>query len=125
MEKHCIEFLSALEGYHQMLKTIHWHTTNKSEHLLTDEIDGDVLEFEDSMAEVLMGKYGERFKIGELKSLLPNSRETKELLKELQKDVKDFRKHYSSGNDEDYGVCNIIDDFLSKVHTWQYLETLS
>ena len=29
-----LEFLGALEGYHETCKMLHWSTTNKSEHLL-------------------------------------------------------------------------------------------
>ena len=46
-----LELLCSLEGYHQALKMLHWSTDNHSKHLLTDEIDGGVLGFEDELAE--------------------------------------------------------------------------
>lgn len=122
MKKECIEFLSELEGYHQMLKTIHWSTTNKAEHLLTDDIDGDILGYEDRFAEALMGEFGERFKTGELKSLLPNSHDTKSLLNELKGDLETFNNNICKGK---HGLENIVDDFFESINKWKYLATLS
>lgn len=118
------ELLCSLEGYHQALKMMHWSTDNHSRHILTDEIDGDVLEFEDELAEVVMGKLGEKFGEGDLKALLPESKELKPLLDELEKDVNDFIE--SIGGEHGYGgIYNVTDDFLSKIYKWKYLETLS
>lgn len=116
--------LCSLEGYHQILKEIHWSTDNKSKHLLTDEIDEGVLEFEDELAEVVMGKLNEKFGKGDLKSMLPEAEELKGILDELEKDVNDFID--SIGGEHGYGgIYNVTDDFLSKIYKWKYLETLS
>jgi len=116
--------LSYLEGYHQVLKGLHWSTDNHSRHLLTDEIDEGVLEFEDALAEVVMGKLGEKFQVGDLKTMLPESKELKGLLEELEKDVNEFEE--SIGGEHGFGgIYNVIDDFLSSINKWQYLETLS
>ena len=118
------KLLSYLEGYHQRLKELHWSTDNHSKHLLTDEIDGGVLEFEDALAEVVMGKLGEKFGKGDLKTMLPQSEELKGLLEELEKDVNEFEE--SIGGEHGFGgVYNVVDDFLSSINKWQYLETLS
>jgi len=116
--------LCSLEGYHQILKELHWSTDNKSKHLLTDEIDEGVLEFEDEIAEVVMGKLGEKFGKGDLKTMLPEAEELKGILDELEKDVNDFID--SIGGEHGFGgIYNITDDFLSKIYKWKYLETLS
>lgn len=118
------KLLSYLEGYHQRLKELHWSTDNHSRHLLTDEIDEGVLEFEDALAEVVMGKLGEKFGKGDLKTMLPQSEELKGLLEELEKDVNEFEE--SIGGEHGFGgVYNVVDDFLSSINKWQYLETLS
>lgn len=118
------KLLSYLEGYHQRLKELHWSTDNHSKHILTDEIDGGVLEFEDALAEVVMGKLGEKFGKGDLKTMLPQSEELKGLLEELEKDVNEFEE--SIGGEHGFGgVYNVVDDFLSSINKWQYLETLS
>ena len=123
-KENALKLLCALEGYHEILKEIHWSTDNKSKHLLTDEIDGDVLEFEDELAEVVMGKLDEKFGKGDLKALLPEAEELKGILDELEKDVNEFID--SIGGEHGFGgIYNITDDFLSKIYKWKYLETLS
>lgn len=116
--------LSCLEGYHQRLKELHWSTDNHSRHILTDDIDKGVLEFEDELAEVVMGKLGEKFGKGDLKTMLPEAEELKGILDELEKDVNDFEE--SIGEEHGFGgVYNVVDDFLSSIEKWKYLETLS
>lgn len=116
--------LSCLEGYHQRLKELHWSTDNHSRHILTDDIDKGVLEFEDELAEVVMGKLGEKFGKGDLKTMLPEAEELKGILDELEKDVNDFEE--SIGEERGFGgVYNVVDDFLSSIEKWKYLETLS
>lgn len=119
-----LELLCSLEGYHQALKMMHWSTDNHSKHLLTDEIDGGVLEFEDELAEVVMGTLGEKFGKGDLKTMLPEAEELKGMLDELEGDVNKFID--SIGGEHGYGgIYNVTDDFLSKICKWKYLETLS
>lgn len=118
------KFLSVLEGYHQRLKELHWSTTCKAEHLLTDEIDSAVLEYEDRMAEVAMGCLNMRFGINDLKTLIPDSKNLKSVLSELKNDIISLRDEM--GDDNKYnGLNNIIDDFIEDVDKWQYLETFS
>lgn len=118
------ELLCSLEGYHQILKELHWSTDNHSRHILTDDIDSGVLEFEDELAEVVMGKLGEKFGRGDLKTMLPEAEELKGILDELEKDVNEFID--SIGGEHGYGgIYNVTDDFLSKIYKWKYLETLS
>lgn len=120
-KEQAIEFLSSLEGYHQALKLVHWSTTCKAEHLLTDDIDGDVLGFEDSVAECVMGILGERITDG-LKSLLPENKELKGILDEMESDVLDFEDKFE--DEKDYkGLVNCCDDFLQSINKWKYLET--
>lgn len=121
--KTILDFLSALEGYHSLLKTIHWSTSNKSEHLLSDDIDDEILDFEDRIAEAAMGKLNTRFTIGELKTLMPEAKTIESMLKELENDIVKLKKDI--GEDTDYsGMHNILDEFLEKVYSWNYLRTL-
>lgn len=117
------EFLSVLEGYHQQLKMLHWSTTNHSKHVLTDEIDGCVLGFEDRIAENIMGLTGERFGDGDLKALMPNSKELKEILNEMEGDIDNFIDEIGDEKGTN-GVVNILDEFVECINKWKYLETL-
>lgn len=123
LKKECIEFLSVLEGYHQLLKTLHWNTTSHAKHVLSDDIDEDILEYEDRLAEIMMGHFNERFSVGSLKSFLPESRDLKSLLKELDTDLDKYSKTLSNDGAIS-SLTNTFDDFKESVAKWKYLETL-
>lgn len=116
------EILSMLDGYHEILKMIHWSTTNNAEHILTDRIDKSVLEYQDKLAESIMGDLSIRFGIGDLKSLLPSSKDLNSMLKELEEDIKLFRKINEEENK--IGVINILDDLLTDINKWKFISTL-
>lgn len=116
-----INFLSGLEGYHQVLKEIHWSTTCKAEHLLTDDIDESILGYEDKLAENIMGCLGVRYGIGDLKTMLPSSKNLSDILKELVNDVNSFKSELDEKKHA--GILNILDDMLEDINKWKYLET--
>ena len=118
------EFLSELEGYHQQLKMLHWGADRHAEHILTDDIDGAVLDFEDRIAENVMGFLGEKFSDGDLKALMPNAKDLKGVLNEMEGDVISFGDEIH-GEKGGSGIVNILDEFLENINKWKYLETLS
>lgn len=121
IEKNGKEYLNFLNGYHIRLKELHWSTKCKAEHLLTDEIDVSVLGYEDSLAESIMGYANVRYGIGDLKTMLPSSKSLSEMLNELESDTITFK-----GKLEDKkhaGIINILDDLLTDINKWKYLET--
>ena len=118
------EFLSGLEGMHSCLKMLHWSTTNHSQHLLCDDIDGSVLEYEDRIAECIMGRLNTRFGIGDLKCLLPEAKTLDSLINELLSDVISFKKE-TEDDILNSGLINILDEFISDINKWNYLKTLS
>lgn len=122
------ELLCSLEGYHQVLKELHWSAERHAKHILTDEIDEGVLEFEDELAEVVMGTLGEKFGKGDLKTMLPEAEELKGILNELAEDLHKFTDSLSEDGEYDYaygGLTSVCDDFNAKICKWKYLETLS
>ena len=123
MRKDILDFLSALEGYHSTLKMIHWSASNNSEHVLTDKIDETVLEYEDKISEISMGLLNTRFGIGDLKCMLPQSKELKGLLDELESDILSLRKKLT--NDKCCGLVSTLDDMMKDIDTFKYLRTLS
>ena len=64
LKSKCIEFLSYCDGYHEILKGLHWGATHHAEHILTDDIDGSVLEYQDKIAECVMGITDSKFGVG-------------------------------------------------------------
>lgn len=124
MKNIILNYLCDIEGYHQVLKELHWSATNHSLHVLLDEIDGTMLEYEDKIAEVAMGRLNTRFGIGDLKTMLPDAKTLDSLLKEMEKDLSEVKK--SVGEEEKYcGLQNIFDDIMSDINKWNYLKTLS
>ena len=123
LKKEAIEFLSVLEGNHQLLKGLHWSTNCKAEHLLTDDIDSSVLEYEDKIAENVMGCGNFRIGVGDLKTMLPSAKNLGDMLTELENDVKDFKSKLEDKKHS--GIINILDDFLTDINTWKYLKTFN
>ena len=122
LKQKTIEYLSNLEGYHQLLKGLHWSATNHALHILTDEIDDDVLETEDAIAECVMGILDTRFGIGNLKTMLPEAKTVDALLKEMKNDLIEYKT--SVGDSANHaGLQNILDDFMQKINKWNYLRT--
>ena len=114
-------FLSALEGYHQLSKTLHWSATAMAEHKLLDDMDHSILDYEDSIAEFVMGITDSRFQNGDLKTLLPSAKNLKDMIKELKTDITNYRDYVEDNS----GLVNILDDFLTDVDKWNYLRTFS
>ena len=123
LKEQTINFLSNIEGYHQTLKELHWSATHHALHLLTDEMDGEVLKVEDSIAECVMGILDTRFGIRDLKTMLPEAKTLDGLLKEMKKDLLEFKS--AVGDDAELsGLHNILDDYMQNINKWNYLRTL-
>lgn len=119
-KENAVEFLSSLEGYHQQLKMLHWGADKHAKHILTDEIDGEVLSFEDEIAEMAMGFLNEKITDG-LKALLPENKELRGLLDELIEEVVKFEDEATEK--ENRGIVSTCDDFIGKLNKYKYLET--
>lgn len=118
-----LEYIGALEGYHQTCKMLHWGANNHSEHILLDRIDGDILKFEDRLAEASMGKLRTKFGIGSLKAMLPNAETLEGLISEFEDDTIKLKKDI--GDKIEYsGIQNILDEILENINTYDYLRTL-
>ena len=120
-KENAVNFLSSLEGYHQQLKMLHWGADKHAKHILTDDIDGSVLSFEDEIAEMAMGYLNEKITDG-LKALLPENKELRGLLDELIDEVAKFEDELSEK--ENRGIVSACDDFIGKINKYKYLETL-
>ena len=120
-KENAVNFLSSLEGYHQQLKMLHWGADKHAKHILTDEIDGEVLSFEDEIAEMTMGFLNEKITDG-LKALLPENKELRGLLDELIEEVVKFEDEVTEK--ENRGIVSTCDDFIGKINKYKYLETL-
>ena len=118
MEKKYVDFICSLHGYCIRTKEIHWNTENNATHLLCDEIMDSIDDCEDRFTECLMGETGKKFKVGDLKPLLPNSETLMPMLRELEKEVIDMKK--SLDDYKDGGLINVCDDLLETCNKYKY-----
>jgi hypothetical protein len=115
--------LNYLNGYHILLKELHWSATHHALHILTDDMDEEVLKVEDSIAECVMGVLDNKFGVGDLKTMLPEAKTLDGLLKEMKKDLLEFKS--AVGDDAELsGLHNILDDYMQNINKWNYLRTL-
>lgn len=121
MKKEYVEFINLLHGYLIRVKEIHWNTDNNAEHLLCDEIQDCIAGCEDRFAECAMGMEDAHFKIGDLKPLLPNSKDMKAMLNELEGDILDMKKKCNADNEG--GLMNILDEALENCNKYKYRST--
>lgn len=121
MEKKHIDFICSLHGYCIRIKEIHWNTDNNATHLLCDDIEEEIHDLEDRFAECVMGESGKKFKIGDLKPMLPNSEALMPMLRELEKEVIDMKK--SLDEYKDGGLFNVCDDVLEMCNKYKYRST--
>jgi hypothetical protein len=118
MKKYYIDFICALHGYSIRVKEIHWNTTSNAEHLICDEINNCISDFEDNFTECCMGIEGKHFQIGKLLPMLPNSESLIPLLKELEKDILKMKKLCNDTTES--GLVNILDDAMQNISKYKY-----
>lgn len=121
MKKEYIEFICSIHGYLIRIKEIHWNTTSNAEHLLCDEIQDDLMDYEDKFAECCMGIENKHFQIGKLLPMLPNSESLLPLLKELEKDILELKKKMNDTTES--GIVNILDELMQIVNKYKYRST--
>ena len=121
MKKDYIDFICYLHGYLIRIKEIHWNTSNNSEHLLCDEIHGDLMDCEDKFAECCMGIEGKHFQIGKLLPMIPNSENLLSVLKDLEKDILSMKKKCNDTTES--GLTNILDEMMQCVNKYKYRAT--
>lgn len=118
-----IQFLSTLDGDHETLKGLHWSATHHALHVLTDEIDEEILKVQDEIAECVMGMLDTKFGVGDLKALLPEAKTIDGLLKEMKKDLIEYKESVGD-KPEVAGLNNILDEYMQNINKWNYLKTL-
>ena len=116
-------FLSVCDGAHEICKGLHWSAEHHAEHILTDDIDDAILDYQDKIAEVVMGLTGQKFQVGDLKALVGSSKDCKSFLNELESDLISYKKELGSDIRVD-GLINVLDDFATDISKWKYLSTL-
>lgn len=121
MRKDIMDYINSLHGYLIRLKELHWSTDSDAEHHHCDEVSEALSGYEDEFAEVAMGFYGEKVKVGELKPLLPNSESFKPMLKELVGETVTMKKRLN--REVEAGLGSILDNIIALGQKYMYRGT--
>ena len=121
-----LNLIAALESSHVRFRELHWAADKLSEHKLLDEIDNEVLELLDEVAELSMGILHKKFGVGDIKRdyELDEAHTCEGLLDVLEEVILNTKKDL--GDDPKYaGIHSVLDGFVRKINKWNYLKTLS
>ena len=117
-----LDFIKYIEGVRIRLRELHWVAERNSKHMLTDDIISSLEEFEDNIAEDLMGVCGFRIQVGAVVPTMTNQVELSPLLCELHEAVVQLCACLE--NDKLYGgIVNELEDLMHDIGKWKYLAT--
>ena len=117
-----LDFIKYIEGVRIRLRELHWVAERNSKHMLTDDIISSLEEFEDNIAEDLMGICGFRIQVGAVVPTMTNQVELSPLLCELHEAV--IQLCACLENDKLYsGIVNELEDMTHNIGKWKYLAT--
>ena len=121
-EEAMIDFIKYIEGVRIRLRELHWAAERNSKHVLTDSIIKSLEDFEDNIAEDLMGVFDFRIEVGAIVPTMTNQVELIPLLNELYDHLVSICA--SVENDKRFGgIVNEIEDLMHDVNKWKYLAT--
>ena len=103
-----VDLISFLHNAQLPIREMHWNTRNNALHLLTDETIGELLDWEDRLAETYLGVSGGELKINEKK---PESSEFKGMMDDLISLATEVKENF--GDKKEYENVNaVIDEIL-------------
>ena len=119
-----LDYIKKLEGYRIRLREIHWSTQKHSEHILTDNLIGELTSHEDAVGEISMGVLGIRIKVGQVVPTMPEETDLKSLLQAAVNSAIEL-KNKVEDDIAFSGLTNLLDDCIQELSKGKYLETLS
>lgn len=114
-----LKFINKLEGYKTKFKNLHWSASNDMLHQRVDQLLSDLSEFQDEVSEDLQGTFGQ-FDTNSIKGSEVNGSDALGVLKALETDVINYRKHCKD-NDDYIGVVNELEGFCHTIKKHIYL----
>ena len=114
-----IELISYLHNIQKPLREIHWNTNEYSTHMVTDETIGDVIEWEDTLAEAFVSNTNIELTIGDVK---PSS-DYKTLMEELINKASTIKDNISDNKEYD-SICAVLDEIIEKSNQLLYKSQL-
>ena len=117
-----LDYIKYIEGVRIRLRELHWSAERHSGHILTDDIISSLEEFEDNIAEDLMGVFHFRIQVGAIVPKMTNQAELGALLCELHEYTARLCA-IAENNTMFAGIVNELEDMMHKIAKWEYLAT--
>lgn len=116
-------FENRLQGYRTRTKELHFAAKRHSIHIILDDFDKSLADFEDAVMEDAQAIHGQ-FTPGEIQPILPKSLDPISLLKEIRVDLVNMKDFFESQSMYT-GCLNELEDFFHTVNKTIYLLRLS
>jgi len=117
-----IKTINQIEGYGTRLKELHWSSSSRSLHVIIDDFQDKLGEFEDAFVENSIALLGFVYP-GDLSPVLPTPTEYEELLENIRGMVISIKREL---DDLAWGgLVNILDDFHTEVNRAIYLAKIT
>lgn len=118
-----LEILNKLEGYKTKCKNLHWAAEKMNTHKLLDEFLSIISDYQDSVAEEIMGIRGEHLNPNDIKPITDNSEDPYQFIKKLTADILSFRKNIPDKVIYE-GMRSECDTFIHNLSKYNYLFSL-
>lgn len=115
------DLISFLHNAQKPVREIHWNTNEYALHMVTDETIGDLLKWEDSLAETFISDRDVELKVGEKKP--ESSEDFKSIVRELSTLASDVKGAISGNKDYD-NIAAVLDDIMETCHSLLYKSQL-
>ena len=115
-----LEILNKLEGYKTKCKNLHWAAEKMNTHKLLDEFLSIISDYQDSIAEEIMGIRGEHLNPNDIKPITDNPYQ---FIKKLTADILSFRKNIPDKVIYE-GMRSECDTFIHNLSKYNYLFSL-
>lgn len=118
-----MSFINELEGYKTRFKNLHWSAQNDAIHVRIDELSSELASFQDEVAEVIQGVYGQ-FGPNVLSGTPVSQPNPIDALKDLQISVANFHKSIID-KPELIGLVASVESFMTVLNKYTYLFKIS
>ena len=122
-EQFFINFINKLEGFKTKCKNLHWSAPKKNIHVYLDEFLGVLSDYEDSLAEDIMGVLGSRLSPTSINGTSCSSDNALDFISEVSTATIIFYKKISD-NPNYVGIKSETETFIHNIKKYNYLFNL-
>lgn len=115
-----IDLLCKIEGFKTCLKIVHWNAKSLSEHRLCDDVQDELGEYEDTIAELEQAITDIKITEEELIPQAQSAESLTEFLNILLSDIKTFYEQIVQGDVSYVGISSETETFIGKLQKFIY-----